>query len=95
MASFSKALIVGCGLGDDAEELVARGFDTTAFDIAATAIEWCVSRFPRSKVRYVVADLFHPPPSWSRAFALVVESNTLQVFPQEMRSRERTVTGRK
>ena len=28
------------GLGDDAEELVRRGFDVTAFDISDTAIQW-------------------------------------------------------
>jgi SAM-dependent methyltransferase len=83
----AKALTIGCGLGDDAEELVARGFDTTAFDISGTAIEWCASRFPRTRVHYLVADLFHTPPSWVRAFALVVESNTLQVFPNDERKR--------
>src|SRR5687768_9193611 len=36
-----KALVVGCGLGDDAEELARRGFEVTAFDIAPTAVRWC------------------------------------------------------
>lgn len=40
-----KALKIGCGLGDDAEELFRRGFDTTAFDISPTAISWCRRRF--------------------------------------------------
>ncbi len=40
-APFGKALKVGCGLGDDAEELVRRGFETTAFDISTSAIAWC------------------------------------------------------
>src|SRR5256885_1534698 len=35
-----RALVVGCGLGDDAEALVGMGFETTAFDVAPTAIEW-------------------------------------------------------
>jgi len=33
-----KALIIGCGLGDDAEALAKLGFDVTAFDISLTAI---------------------------------------------------------
>ena len=37
-----KALKVGCGLGDDAEELARRGFETTAFDVSETAIAWRV-----------------------------------------------------
>src|SRR5688572_27479407 len=35
-----KALVVGCGLGDDAAYLDDLGFDVTAFDISPTAIEW-------------------------------------------------------
>src|SRR5437867_191870 len=40
------ALTIGCGFGDDAELLAARGFETTAFDVAPTAIELCRRRFP-------------------------------------------------
>ena len=28
-----QAAVIGCGLGDDAEELARRGFQVTAFDI--------------------------------------------------------------
>jgi SAM-dependent methyltransferase len=80
-----RALKVGCGLGDDAEELAIRGFDVLAFDISETAINWCRSRFPNSKVQYQVADLFHSPCSWYQAFDLVVESYTLQVLPPAYR----------
>src|SRR5437016_4070207 len=31
-----KAIVIGCGLGDDAEELSRRGFEVTAFDISET-----------------------------------------------------------
>jgi SAM-dependent methyltransferase len=76
-----KAIVIGCGLGDDAEALAALGFDTVAFDISATAIDWAQNRFPRTKVRYCVADLFHPPAEWIRGFDLVLEAYTLQVLP--------------
>ena len=46
-----RALKVGCGLGDDAEELARRGFLVTAFDVSPTAIEWCYTRFPTTTAR--------------------------------------------
>lgn len=81
-----KALTVGCGLGDDAEELARRGFEVVAFDISPTAIAWCRRRFPESKATYVVADLLDAPTVWSGAFHFVLESYTLQVLPPELRS---------
>lgn len=83
--SGKRALKVGCGLGDDAEALADRGFLTAAFDISATAVEWCRIRFPRSRVRYLVTDLFQAPAHWAMAFDLVVESYTLQVLTPEIR----------
>ena len=35
-----NALVVGCGLGDDARYLHDLGFKVTAFDISPTALEW-------------------------------------------------------
>lgn len=83
--SRGRALKIGCGLGDDAEELSRRGFDTTAFDISPTAIAWCRKRFPESSVHYVEADLLGPPDEWTRNFDFVLESYTLQVLPPELR----------
>jgi SAM-dependent methyltransferase len=80
-----RALVVGCGLGDDAEELARRGFETTAFDVSPTAIRWCRQRFPDSRVKYVAADLFHIPGAWRASFDFVLESYTLQVLPAEIR----------
>ncbi len=81
------ALVVGCGLDDDAEELARRGFEVVAFDIAPTAIAWCQKRFPRSPVAYVVADVFDPPSAWQGSFDFVLEAYTLQVLPSAVRSR--------
>jgi SAM-dependent methyltransferase len=80
-----KAAVVGCGLGDDAEELSRRGFEVTGFDLAPTAIQWCKKRFPQSKVDYQVADLLLMPPKWQRAFDFVVEAHTLQSLPLQIR----------
>lgn len=76
-----RALVVGCGLGDDAEELARRGFAVTAFDIAPRAVAACHRRFPGSPVDYQVADLLAAPASWHGAFDLVLESHTLQSLP--------------
>lgn len=80
-----KALVVGCGLGDDAEALAAKGFDVTAFDISPTAIDWCKQRFPDSSVNYVVADLFDVNDEWQRNFDFVFEARTIQSLPLKVR----------
>jgi methyltransferase family protein len=81
------ALTIGCGLGDDAEQLAAWGFHTTAFDISETAIRTSHKRFPTTKVEYLAANLLDPPSTWRRAFHFVFEANTLQVLPADLRPR--------
>jgi SAM-dependent methyltransferase len=85
-ADGARALVVGCGLGEDAEYVARLGFATTAFDIAPTAIAAARSRFPGSPVDYQVADLLAPPLRWSQAFELVVESITVQALPDPPRA---------
>lgn len=82
-----RALVTGCGLGDDASQLAAWGFSTTAFDIAETAIRAAQKRFPSPQLNFVVADLFQPPAEWGRAFDFVFEANTVQALPVELRER--------
>jgi SAM-dependent methyltransferase len=81
------ALTIGCGLGDDAEQLAAWGFRTTAFDISETAIRASRKRFPNSNVEFFAADLLDPPSRWLRVFNFVFEANTLQVLPAALRPR--------
>jgi len=80
-----RAVVIGCGLGDDAEELARRGFAVTAFDIAPNAVAWCRKRFPQSTVDYRVADLFAPPAAWQSGFDFVLEIFTVQALPIAMR----------
>ncbi|MBX3013184.1 MAG: class I SAM-dependent methyltransferase [Caldilineaceae bacterium] len=80
-----RALVIGCGLGDDAEELARRGFQVTAFDLSPTAVAWCQARFPQSAVTYVVADLLAAPAAWQGAFDFVLEIFTIQALPIDMR----------
>jgi hypothetical protein len=79
-----RAVVVGAGLGEDAEFLSARGFDTVAFDVAATAVKLAEERFPGSRVEYRVADLLDPPAEWRRGFDLVFESLTVQSIPPHL-----------
>ena len=80
------ALVVGTGLGDDAEELARRGFAVTAFDLSPTAIERARGRFPESTVDYRAADLLDLPAEWRERFDLVVEIRTLQSMPIDDRA---------
>ncbi|MEZ4868717.1 MAG: class I SAM-dependent methyltransferase [Caldilineaceae bacterium] len=80
-----RALVIGCGLGDDAEALAQRGFAVTAFDRSPTAVAWCQKRFPHSAVHYQIADLFATPPEWRGAFNFVLEIFTIQALPLELR----------
>lgn len=83
--SSKTALVIGCGLGDDAEQLAGWGFETTAFDISPAAIRACKRRFPNSHVQYEAANLLCPPSPWLASFDLVFESYTLQVLPRVLR----------
>jgi SAM-dependent methyltransferase len=84
--SGKKALVIACGLGDDAEQLAEWGFETTAFDISETAIRTARKRFPKSEVKYSEADLFQPPAEWERKFDFVFEANTVQALPASVRA---------
>jgi SAM-dependent methyltransferase len=81
----ASCLVVGCGLGNDAEYLAELGFQVTAFDISATAIAWCQQRFPDTQVNYQVGDLFAPPVEWQHHFDLVIEIYTIQALPAQIR----------
>jgi SAM-dependent methyltransferase len=80
-----RAVVVGCGLGGDAAYIAGLGFDTVAFDVAASAIESARWRFPESPVQYRTANLLDLPDAWSEAFDLVIESLTVQSLPDAVR----------
>ena len=82
-----RALVVGAGLGMDAEFVAGLGFDTVAFDIAPSAVAAARTRFPDSRVDYRVADLLDPPAEWSGGFDFVFESLTAQALPEPQRGR--------
>ncbi|MBJ7356597.1 class I SAM-dependent methyltransferase [Nocardioides sp.] len=82
-----RAVVVGAGLGADAEHLAGLGFTTTAFDIAPSAVDSARERHPGSRVDYRVADLLDLPEDLVGAFDLVVEIFTLQALHGSVRER--------
>ncbi|MEU0572611.1 class I SAM-dependent methyltransferase [Nonomuraea sp. NPDC005983] len=79
-----RALVVGAGLGDDAEFVAWLGYETVAFDVSETAVRLAAERFPGSRVEYRAADLLEPPAEWRLAFDLVVEIMTVQALPEDL-----------
>ncbi|TDD32880.1 class I SAM-dependent methyltransferase [Nonomuraea terrae] len=86
-AGSGRALVVGAGLGDDAEHVAGLGYDTVAFDVSESAVRLARERFPQSVVDYRVADLLDPPGEWRHAFDLVVEIMTVQALPEPLHAR--------
>ena len=87
--AFERALVVGCGLGDDAAFLRDHGVgEVVAFDVSPTAVEQAAERF--EGIAFEVADVLDLPERWCGAFDLVVEIYTLQVLPPELRARAAT-----
>ncbi len=89
-----RALVVGCGPGDDAELLARQGLRTTAFDHAPSAIALARSRFPESRVTYEEANLLNPPAEWTGRFDFVLEAFTLQSLPESLRALALPALGR-
>src|SRR2546430_1332162 len=82
-----SALTIGSGLGDDAEQLAAWGFRTTAFDISQTAIRTSRKRFPLRKWNT-------SPPTSSTRLPIGVALSILSLRPTLSRfSRLRCVLG--
>ena len=82
-----KAVVVGCGLGDDAEELARRGFAVTGFDISPKGIAWAKKLHPETTVDYRVEDLFALPAEMKGAYDFVLEIYTIQALPLSLREK--------
>jgi SAM-dependent methyltransferase len=80
-----RAVVVGAGLGADAELLASRGYRTVAFDLASSAVALARSRHPATAVDYRVADLLDLPHDLVGAFDLVVDVFTVQALPRTLR----------
>lgn len=83
----SKAIVIGCGLGDDAFALYLAGFEVTAIDISPEAIAWARERFEGADIDFRVADLFNLSDDLLGQFDFVFEAFTIQSLPLALRDR--------
>lgn len=81
----SRAVVVGCGLGDDLVELTRRGYDAMGFDVSPTAVRWAARRHPQMSDRFLQADLLDLPARLIGRFDLVVEISTIQSVHPSLR----------
>jgi len=82
-----KALVIGCGLADDAYALVNAGYDTLAIDISQTALDIAQKRFPDANITFKKQDIFDMPSEYFEHFDFVFEAQTIQSLPREFRSK--------
>jgi len=67
-------LVVGAGRGHDAREFARHGFEVTAVDFAADAVQ-AMARLadPQAPVKVVQADIFALPPAFDHQFDTLLE----------------------
>jgi len=82
-----RALVVGCGLGDDAHALELAGYDVLAIDVAEVALELAQNRSKDSSIRYEKQDIFDMPQKYKGYFDFVFEALTIQSLPVEFREK--------
>ena len=88
-----RAVVVGCGLGDDAAHLAERGMRVSAFDVAPSAVRRARRRHRRAEVDWHLADLLALPEDWRGAFDLVVEVHTVPWLPGVVRDAAMAAVG--
>ena len=76
-----KALVIGCGLGDDAHALELAGYEVTAIDVSESALKQSKERFKESKIIFKKQDIFE----YKEVFDFVFEAFTIQSLPIEFR----------
>ncbi|HGZ70449.1 MAG TPA: methyltransferase domain-containing protein, partial [Nitratifractor sp.] len=82
-----RALVIGCGLGDDAKALEDAGYQVVAIDVAQSALDLAQEKFPDSTIRFEKQDIFEMPKEYCEYFDFVFEAFTIQSLPVEFRER--------
>ena len=82
-----KALVIGCGLGDDAKALELAGYNVIAIDVSQTALDLAKERFFDSHIIFEKQDIFDMPQRYDEYFDFVFEALTIQSLPIEFREK--------
>ncbi len=77
------ALVIGCGLGDDARALELAGYEVTAIDVSQTALDLTKERFVGSSIKFIKQDIFE----YTQTFDFVFEALTVQSLPIAFREK--------
>ena len=77
------ALVIGCGLGDDAIALEIAGYEVTAIDVSQTALDLAQERFTDTNIKFIKQDIFE----YKEVFDFVFEALTIQSLPLEFRDK--------
>lgn len=80
-----RALVPGCGRGHEVALAVEHGLDATGLDIAPTGVAEARARYPHLAERFVVGNLFDPPPELRGAFDLILEHTCMSALPPSLR----------
>lgn len=80
-----KALVIGCGLGDDAYALELAGYEVLAIDVSEVALDLAASRFKDSEIIFEKQDIFDMPDKYKTSFDFVFEAFTIQSLPVKFR----------
>ena len=81
-----RTLVPGCGRGHEVVLAVAHGLGAIGLDIAPTAVAEARALYPHLAERFVVADLFDPPPEMRGSFDVVLEHTCLSGLPPALRT---------
>lgn len=82
-----KALVIGCGLGDDAHALEIAGYEVLAIDVSQVALELAQKRSEGSNIVYKKQDIFDMPDNYKGCFDFVFEALTIQSLPVVFREK--------
>ena len=82
-----RALVIGCGLGDDAYALDNAGYNVVAIDISQTALDLASKRFLTSGIVFEKQDIFDMPEKYYEEFDFVFEALTIQSLPRKFREK--------
>ncbi len=80
-----RALELGCGMGANAVWLAQQGFEVTALDLSASAIERARQRAGEAgvSVHFLVADVLKPPPQLAGPFDFFFDRGCYHVVRRE------------